>query len=137
VPETAPDQRMTLLIDECVPHSVAAVFSNRGHTVHFVTDLLAAQAADPLIAVAGNRLEAIVVTWNHKDFKSMTARVPEGNVQKFRRLSRISFRMNESQGAHRAQELIESIEFEYQQVQKKRDRRLLIEIGTTVFRIIR
>src|SRR5580704_8099407 len=116
---------MTLLIDECVPHSVAAVFSNRGHTVHFVTDLLAAQAADPLIAVAGNRLEAIVVTWNHKDFKSMTARVPEGNVQKFRRLSRISFRINES------------IEFEYQQVQKKRDRRLLIEIGTTVFRIIR
>lgn len=128
---------MTLLIDECVPHSVAAVFSRRGHTVHFVTDLLLAQAPDPLIAVAGNRLEAIVVTWNHRDFKTMTARVPPGNVTRFRNLGRISFRMNESRGARRAEELIEWIEFEYSQVQKRQDRRLLIEIGETKFNIIR
>ena len=111
--EVDPSLRMTVLIDECVPHSVAAVFKARGHTVYFVTELLLAQAPDPLIAVAGNRLEAIVVTWNHKDFKTLTARVPQGNVTKFRKLGRISFRMNEAKGARRAEELIEWIEFEY------------------------
>jgi predicted nuclease of predicted toxin-antitoxin system len=128
---------MTLLIDECVPHSVARVFAERGHTVVFVTQHLAAQAPDPLIAVAGDRLEAIVVTWNHKDFKTLTARVPHDNVIKFRKLGRISFRVNEARGAHRAHELIEWIEFEYGQVQKRNDRRLLIEIMETTFRLIR
>jgi hypothetical protein len=135
--DAAPPLRMTLLIDECVPHSVAEVFAARGHVVHLVTDLLGASAADPLIAVAGNRLEAIVVTWNHKDFRSMTARIPQGNVQKFRRLSRISFRVNESRGAERARELVESIEFEYGQARKRGDPRLLMEIMETVFRVIR
>jgi hypothetical protein len=99
--------------------------------------LLAAQTADPLVAVAGNRLEAIVITWNHKDFKTMTARVPPGNVMRFRRLGRISFRMNEVRGARRAEELIEWIEFEYGQVQKRKDRRLLIEIAETRFNVLR
>ena len=128
---------MTLLINECVPHSVARVFERRGHVVRLVTDLLAAGAADPLIAVAGDQLGAIVVTWNQKDFKSLAARVPHGNVNRFRHLGRISFRMKESRGAHRAAELLEWIEFEYGQVMKRRDKRLLIEIGETVFRVIR
>ncbi len=133
----AASPRMTLLIDECVPHSVADVFSKHEHTVHFVTDLLLAQAPDPLIAFAGNRLGAIVVTWNHKDFKTMTARVPPGNVTKFRKLGRISFRMNEARGARRAEELMPWIEFEHAQVQQRRDTRLLIEISETRFNVLR
>jgi predicted nuclease of predicted toxin-antitoxin system len=128
---------MTLLIDECVPHSVARVFEERGHKVIFVTEALAAQAPDPIIAVAGDRLDAIVVTWNHKDFKRLTARVPEDNVIRFRKLGRISFRVNEAYGALRARELIEWIEFEYAQVQKRADKRLLIEVLETTFRVIR
>jgi predicted nuclease of predicted toxin-antitoxin system len=128
---------MTLLIDECVPHSVARVFEERGHTVILVTERLGAQSPDPLIAVAGDRLEAIVVTWNHKDFKTLSARIPQDNVIKFRKLGRISFRVNESRGAHRARELIEWIEFEYAQVQKRADKRLLVEVTESTFRVIR
>jgi hypothetical protein len=55
----------------------------------------------------------------------------------FRKLGRISFRCNESHGVRRANELIEWIEFEYGQVLKKKDKRLLIEISETRFNILR
>jgi hypothetical protein len=58
-------------------------------------------------------------------------------VVSFRKLGRISFRVNEPRGAQRARELVEWIEFEYGQVQKRRDKRLLIEIMETTFRVIR
>jgi hypothetical protein len=128
---------MILLIDECVPASVTQFFRERGHVVHLVTELFGAGSPDPLIAVGGDKLSAILVTWNHRDFKQVTARVPDGNVLKFRHLGRISFRVNPAHGRRRAEELIEWIEFEYGQVQGRRDKRLLVEITETRFNVIR
>lgn len=134
---TAPAVIMKLLIDENVPMSVADFFRERGHEVHLVVDLLGAGSPDPLVAVGGDQLSAIVVTWNHRDFKTLTARAPLDNVSKYRRLGRISFRCAEPKGRRRAEELIEWIEFEYMQVQKRQDQRLLIEISDTRFNVIR
>ena len=128
---------MLLLIDEDVPASVAAFFAERGHDVRLVRDLFAAGTPDPVIARLGDELGAIVVTWNQRDFRRLAARVPTGEPARLRRLGRISFRCHEAHGRRRAEELIEWIEFEYAQVQKRRDRRLLIEILESTFRVIR
>ncbi len=128
---------MLLLIDENVPDAAARFFRDRGHDVRLVRDLFAPGTLDPIIAAAGDELGAIVVTWNRKDFKRLASRVPEGGRAPFCRLGRIVFRCNEARGRSCAEALIEWIEFEFAQVQKLRDRRVMIEIGDSYFRIER
>jgi predicted nuclease of predicted toxin-antitoxin system len=129
--------RMLLLIDENVPDSVAEFFRERGHDVRLVRELLPAGTADPVIATLGDEWGAIVVTWNHKDFKQLAKRVPVGERQRFRNLGRISFRCNEAKGRQRLEELIDFIEFEFASVQKRKDRRLLLEVGDSYLRLNR
>jgi predicted nuclease of predicted toxin-antitoxin system len=128
---------MLLLIDENVPNSVAQFFRERGHDVRLVRELFLGGTPDPIIARLGDQMGAIIVTWNHKDFRRLAARIPTGASERFRRLGRINFRCNEAHGRRRAQELIEWIEFEYAQVQQRRDKRLMMEILENSFRVIR
>jgi predicted nuclease of predicted toxin-antitoxin system len=76
---------MLLLIDENVPNSVAEFLAERGHDVRFVRDLFPAGTPDPVIATIGDRLSAVVVTWD-RDFERLVKRIPEGNRARFRRL---------------------------------------------------
>jgi predicted nuclease of predicted toxin-antitoxin system len=64
-------------------------FAGRGHDVQSVRDLFPAGTPDLVIAAIGDRNSLIVVTWD-RDFESIIARVPKGNVTRFRRLGRIS-----------------------------------------------
>ena len=118
---------MLLLIDENVPNSVARFFVERGHDVHFVRDLLPAGSPDPVIAVVGDRLSAIVVTWD-RDFEQIVKRVPEGNRTPFRRLGRISFRCNETKGRQLVERWIDHIEFHYQRALNADDFRMILQI---------
>ena len=127
---------MLLLIDENVPESVTEFFRERRHDVRLVRDLFPSGTPDPIVAKLGDQLAAIVVTWD-PDFRRLAARVPLGSRQRFRRLGRISFRCSEARGRARVEELIEWIEFEYEQVQKRRDKRLIVEITGTSFRVVR
>lgn len=128
---------MRLLIDEDVPQSVADFFRDRGHEVILVRDVLLPGTPDAAIAAIGDEIEAIVVTWNHRDFQRLASRVPMGARQRFRRLGRISFRCRQSRGRVRVGQVIESIEFEYEQSMKQRDTRLIMEIGDNYFRVLR
>jgi predicted nuclease of predicted toxin-antitoxin system len=118
---------MLLLIDENVPQSVAQVFSDRGHDVRFVRDLLAAGSPDPVVAVVGDRLSAVVVTWD-QDFDLLIRRIPEGNRTRFRRLGRISFRCNEVKGRLLLERWIEMIELQYRRAQSDADIRMIVQI---------
>ena len=119
--------RMLLLIDENVPNSVANFFSSRGHDVRFVRDIFPGGTPDPVIAIMGDRLAAIVVTWD-RDFEKLISRVPAGNRASFRRLGRISFRCNETRGVELLERWIEELEFHYEQAQKRSDFRMLVQI---------
>lgn len=118
---------MLLLIDENVPASVAAVFAERGHDVKFVRDLLPAGSADPVIATIGDRLSAIVVTWD-RDFETLVRRVPEGNRARFRRLGRISFRCNEVRGRKLLERWIDMIEMHFRRATEDPDVRMIVQI---------
>jgi predicted nuclease of predicted toxin-antitoxin system len=118
---------MLLLIDENVPNSVAQVFVDRGHDVRYVRDLFPAGTPDPVIATIGDRLAAIVVTWD-RDFERLVKRIPEGNRARFRRLGRISFRCNEVRGRELLARWIDHIEFHYERARKQPDIRMMVQI---------
>lgn len=118
---------MLLLIDENVPHSVAQIFIERGHDVRFVRDLFPAGTPDPVIAAIGDRLAAIVVTWD-RDFETLVRRVPEGNRARFRRLGRISFRCNEVRGRELLLRWIGMIEYHYERAREEPDFRMIVQI---------
>ncbi len=125
-----------LIIDENVDDAVGRYLQERGHRVGFVRELFANGIADTIISAIGDEDSAIVVT-HDKDFKILAQRAPEGSRQRFRRLGRISLRCRETRAKRRIEELIESIEFEYMQTQKRRDQRRIMEImETTLYRAL-
>ena len=119
--------RMLLLIDENVPNSVAEFFDSRGHDVRFVRDLFPAGTPDPVIATIGDRLAAIVVTWD-RDFEKLVRRIPQGNRAAFRRLGRISFRCNEVKGRELLERWIDLLEFHYRRSLEEPDFRMIVQI---------
>lgn len=119
--------RMLLLIDENVPNSVAEFFASRGHDVRFVRDLFPAGTPDPVIATIGDRLAAIVVTWD-RDFEKLVRRIPQGNRAAFRRLGRISFRCNEVKGRELLERWIDLLEFHYRRSLEETDFRMIVQI---------
>jgi predicted nuclease of predicted toxin-antitoxin system len=125
---------MLLLVDENVPTSVADFFASRGHDVRYVRDLFPAGTPDPVIATIGDRLSAIVVTWD-RDFESLVRRVPEGNRAKFRRLGRISFRCSEPKGRSLLERWIGHIEFHYASALEENDFRMIVQIQESGFKI--
>jgi Domain of unknown function (DUF5615) len=125
--------RMLLLIDENVPESVARFLLSRGHEVRYVRDLFPGGTPDPVIATIGDRLSAVVVTWDH-DFDKLVSRVPTGYGGKFRRLGRISFRCKEPRGLDLIQRWIDFIEFHFEQAQKRSDIRMIVQIQESGFK---
>lgn len=118
---------MLLLIDENVPSSVAQFFAERGHDVRYVRDLFPGGTPDPVIAAIGDRMAAIVVTWD-RDFDTLVQRVPAGNRARFRRLGRISFRCEETQGRRLLERWIEMIEFHYERAMQDADFRMIVQV---------
>lgn len=125
--------RMLLLIDENVPESVARFFADRGHEVRYVRDLFPGGTPDPVIATMGDRLSAVVVTWD-QDFDKLVSRIPKGYGGRFRKLGRISFRCKEPRGVTLASRWIRSIEFHYQEALDNTDIRMIVQIWDNGFK---
>ena len=126
---------MLLLIDENVPASVAEYFASRGHEVKFVRDLLPAGTPDPVIATVGDRLAAIVVTWD-RDLETLVKRIPSGNRTKLRPLGRISFRCNEIRGRALLERWIGHIEFHYERASEEKNFRMIAQIQESGFKVM-
>jgi len=120
---------MDLLIDECVPASVTKVFADRDHSIVYVAQELGQKTPDRLVAKAADESSRILVTWNCRDFRRLgITRRPPDNRQKFRHAGMISFLCGEDQGARRAEQVIESIESEYERATKRPDKRLIVAV---------
>lgn len=128
---------MRLLIDEDVPEAITIFLRGRGHVVEHVRDLCLNQTPDQVIDAVAERMGAIVVTFNHADFKRLAARVPRGGQGAFRKLGRVNFKCRHDRGLKRIQQVIDAIEMEYRHVQALRDKRLMIEIKESNFTIVR
>ena len=125
---------MKLLIDEMVPTEVAEVFEDGGHEVLYVRDHLGAGTPDPVIAKVGDELDAIVVTWNRKDFKKLVNRYKLGE-NALQRLGLICFNCPEPEGRARLLAHIEVIELLHDHATTKGDP-LMVEIQNTGLRVM-
>jgi uncharacterized protein DUF5615 len=128
--------QMPVLIDECVRKTVAGVFVERRHEVHYVARELSQGTADPLLAAAADQQRLILVTYNWRHFKPLISRRPANNQQQFRYAGLISFeKCKDSRTDSRIRQTIESIEFEYEQALKRPDKRLIVGIFPDELRI--
>jgi hypothetical protein len=118
---------MRLLIDECVRRTVADIFSERGHQVYFAMQELGQSTPDALVAAAADHSQLILVTCNYRHFKGLISRRPLDNQVRFRHAGLISFERC-------LQQTMGSIEFEYEQSQKRPDKRLIVGIFPDEFR---
>lgn len=128
---------MIFLIDEDVDVEVGRFLSKRGHTVHYVVNVLMPGTKDPLLAHWADLRDAIIVTHNTKDFKVLVSRVPIDGRKIVRNAGRLSLRCRQSRAKSRVADLIDSIEFEFGQTQKRKDKQFIAEILDSRFNVIR
>ena len=127
---------MPVLIDECVRKAVSDVFVQRNHEVYYVAAELGQSTPDRLVAESADRSRLILVSCNYKHFKAIIARRPPTNKQEFRYAGLIDFeKCKDSRTDGRIVQTIESIEFEYEQCQKRKDKRLIVGIFTDQLRM--
>jgi predicted nuclease of predicted toxin-antitoxin system len=118
-----------------VPDSVGRALSGAGHDVVFLREQLAPNSPDPLVAAVAEMNDAILVSLD-SDFKTLAPRVGVGRAR-FQRLSRIALKCNEPQAAKRILTVLSLIEHEWNFAQAQSDKRMILEIGKSVIRIIR
>ena len=106
-----------------------------GHEVILLRERLAADAPDPLVAAVSEMNEAVLISMDG-DFDKLAPRAGIGR-RRFGRLSRIGIKCGEPQAASRLESVLSLVEHEWNGAQARADKRIIIEIGMTVIRIIR
>lgn len=113
--------------------SVCKFLEARGHTVTRLRDVLPPDSPDPLVAKVAQDSKAILLT-HDGDFKRIAPRIPKSGRQRFRSLSKVHLNCEQARGADRLAAAITLIEFEWETVSSRPDRRMHISVGLNVIR---
>lgn len=123
-------------IDHCVPDSVGSALRDAGHEVILLRERIAQDSPDPLVAAVSELHGAVLVSLD-SDFRRLAPRVPIGERQRFRRLSRIGLRCKAPQCAQRMRACLSLVVHEWIVAQASADKRMIVEIGQSYVRSIR
>ncbi len=113
---------MRFFADHCVMESVCRLLERRGHEVIRLKDKLPIDAPDPVVARLSEAQEAILLTLD-KDFKKIAPRIPKNAKNRFKKLSRVQLECHPNM-EKRVLATLDLIEFEWEQAQKRSDKRL-------------
>jgi predicted nuclease of predicted toxin-antitoxin system len=127
--------RLRFFIDNCVPDSVGQVLIAEGHDVIFQRDVMARDAADPVVAVASAENDAILISLD-KDFREIATRF-NVSQRRLRKLSRIDIACPEPQAAARIRAGLPLIVWEWEQAQARADGRIFIVVQGNAFKTVR
>jgi predicted nuclease of predicted toxin-antitoxin system len=130
---------MLLLFDENVPRDLASHYQTAGHSVLMVGIDLAKTVSDNEIILFARSRDAIILTWNHKHFMPRALRERQPGREHLRTWGLITYHVPEPGAIARTQDLLETIEFEFQQCAARRPACLILtmEIWPTFFRVYR
>lgn len=120
----------------CVPDSVGRVLREANHEVILLRERIAPDSPDPLVAAVSEMNGAVLVSLD-SDFRSLTPRIPKGQRQRFRKLSRIGLRCKAPRCAQRLTMALSLIEHEWAVAQVSADKRMIVDVGETYVRSIR
>ena len=124
-----------LLIDECLPQSIANFFASRGYSVLVVGQALPAGSPDASVVAAALDQGAIVVT-HDSDFRNMKASAT-GAGGRLQRADRIYFKKcSHAQALARVKHLIDVIETEYR-IAKTTNSKFFIQITANSYTVFR
>jgi hypothetical protein len=123
-------------VDHCVPDSVGRILRDAGHEVILLRERIAPDSPDPLVAAVSEMNGAVLVSLD-SDFKRLAPRVPIGERQRFRKLSRIGLRCKAPQCAQRMNICLSLIAHEWAVAQSSADKRMIVDIGASYVRSIR
>jgi predicted nuclease of predicted toxin-antitoxin system len=103
---------MYFALDENVPQDVADMLLEQGHKAEFIRDYVPPGSPDQVVATASQELEAILVSFDG-DFEVISPRIPKGQRNRFRKLSRIWLRCGEPQSAARLKSVLKFVADEF------------------------
>ncbi|CDO35042.1 DUF5615 family PIN-like protein [Novosphingobium sp. KN65.2] len=124
---------MKFFADHCVPESACKLLEGRGHTVIRLRDVLPTDTPDPIVAKAAQDSDAILLT-HDGDFKAVAPRIPIGQRNRFRKLSKVHLAVEHVKSESRLGEAITLVEFEWVSAQKRRDRRVHVVVQPSVIK---
>lgn len=127
---------MLFYLDENVPANVQAVLEDAGHTAVWTRDITGEGAPDVVVAAVAEEEDATLIS-HDKDFKKIAPRIPDGQKQRFRKLSIIRLGCEKPNSAKRLASALRFIEFDHSQRNNYPDRRSIIEVKKTNITIFR
>ena len=92
---------LTFLFDECVHRSIGTYLGQRGHNVQHARQYVPKNTPDPVVAAAAERVPAIVVSWNHRDYAPFVRPDKNGKIGFPGLPGVLTFRCEEPQGVAR------------------------------------
>ncbi len=128
---------MRILTDADVPNTVIEFLQSRGHEVLLSRDILMPDSSDPLIAKAASDLQAVVLTWNRRDFLALAKRRrgPYG-PHTYSGMHLITFdSCTHEEGLRRLQLVIDEIESTYEIRVNQRSQRMVAVIGRAYLKL--
>ena len=127
--------KLKLFLDEGVPESVGRCFAAVGHNVIYFKEAAVPGSPDQLVAAVSEANDAVLIALDG-DMRKIAQRRGVGQ-RRFRKLSLIKLSCRETRAASRVQKAMSLIEHEWRLASDKSDRRVFIEIGNDVIRIMR
>ena len=124
---------MKFLLEENVPSSVLEILERGGYEAQFVRDIVPPGAEDQVVATVAEQLDSVLVTFDG-DFRKIAPRIPIGFRNRFRKLSKITFRCPEPMSATRLEGALDWIEAEYRFAQQGSDTRMIVTVGRAFLR---
>ncbi|WP_269583263.1 DUF5615 family PIN-like protein [Roseibium sp. Sym1] len=124
---------MRFILDENVAVSVLNKLRELDFEAEFIRELIPEGSADPLVSFVAEDQRCVLVS-HDGDFQKIAPRIPDGQKQRFRKLSRIKLNCDEFKAAKRIEQTIDFIQSEYQVAQSKRDKRMILQIGKSYVR---
>jgi len=117
-----------------VAESVCKLLEQRNHSVTRLRDVLPTDSPDPMVAKVAQERDEILLT-DDGDFGMIVT--PKRVGKRFKKVSRVSMKCKHAVAADRIAAALALIEFEYAAAQSRPEKRIIIEIQTTVIRIVR
>lgn len=116
--------------------SVCRFLEERGHEVTRLSQVLPTDTPDPIVAKVAQDAGMILIS-DDQDFKQVAGRKLTAHKPRFRKLSRINMKCKHAVAVKRLAAAMTLIEFEYEIAQARPDKRMIIEIGPTLIRLLR
>jgi len=126
---------MKFFLDEGVPASVGKFLHSEGHDVILLKDVIATGSPDNVVATAAEKNEAILVACDG-DMKQMVKRFGIG-AGRFKALNLLKITCAGPLNTPRVQQSLSLVQHEWDWSQRKKARRMFVEIKSDVIRTYR